>query len=519
MISNLKSQRPEGYPEGEVQTLGKIGNDLLGVLSAAQKSFTHKTLRFSQPSLQELCIVIVEFVEDLLNKIGIWKSLEEYNQSFFGTPLPFSLPADQEMPEAPINKNRIHYLLWNKYTELCDGLILSPGHKDLNLVVEEVFQFFDDQRIADFPGNSSTKSFMNLPNKYGWDIKKKLLWLGKHSYLFRHSYETYIRENGGKPEIPVIDDFVCQNASRWSGLGVPDILAAILDISKSQRDELRSWYLRHFAYFRIESVKDPMVLATNIICNKQYSIRVGGQSKLFKVGDICVGSLVPWNGEWYWSGQQAGYRDLPQNALEELREEFLQKSPQIAYRYCDSLLKKAKESIKLHYDNYVKFHGDELVVFPDGYAMAAAVQKQHRAEYEARSKKAVKEVMKKYNLKNPCPTYSYPQELLDSDNGIGLFFNLHEGQEIMPEFNDVVRGFEKKGVNLSEEEIESIRGFVASTAISPEFVEKLAKKYGAESLAETFLLRDVDGIDYLKYILRRYKGHHFRKRYPNLSFK
>jgi hypothetical protein len=84
-------------------------------------------------------------------------------------------------------------------------------------------------------------------------------------------------------------------------------------------------------------------------------------------------------------------------------------------------------------------------------------------------------------------------------------------------FNDVLRGFKKKAVNLTEEEIESIRGFIESEAISPEFVEKLAKKYGAESVAETFLLRDIDNIDYLKYILRKYKGHHFRKRYPNLS--
>lgn len=70
-----------------------------------------------------------------------------------------------------------------------------------------------------------------------------------------------------------------------------------------------------------------------------------------------------------------------------------------------------------------------------------------------------------------------------------------------------------------KEEIERIRGFIESKAISPEFVEKLAQKYSAESIAETFLLRRVDGIDHLNYILRQYKGHHFRKRYPNLSLK
>jgi len=207
VISNLKLHRPAGYSEREVQTLSKVSKDLFGVLSAAQKSFTHNTLRLAKQSLKELCIVVVEFAEDLINKIGVWESLEKYNQKFFGTPLPFSLPVGNEMPESSINKNRIHYLLWNKYSELCDGLILSPGHMDLNFLVEEVFQFFDDQRIATFPKNSSIKTFMTQPNQYGWDVKKKLVWLGQHSYLFRHDYEIYIRENGGKPEVPVIDDF------------------------------------------------------------------------------------------------------------------------------------------------------------------------------------------------------------------------------------------------------------------------------------------------------------------------
>ncbi len=175
MISNLKSHRPEGYFESELQALDKIANSLFRVLSTAQKSFVHKTLRLSKLQLRELSAVMVEFAEDILNKTGIWKSLERYNQSFFGTPLPFSLAAGQKMPDAPINKSRIHYLLWNKYSELCDGLILSPGHTDLSFLVEEIVQFFDDQIITGFPDNSSIKALMIRPNQYGWDIKKKLL--------------------------------------------------------------------------------------------------------------------------------------------------------------------------------------------------------------------------------------------------------------------------------------------------------------------------------------------------------
>ncbi|MFQ5754143.1 MAG: hypothetical protein ACE5HI_19310 [bacterium] len=96
MIANFKLHRPQGYSESELQALSKMGHALFGVLDAAQKSFTYETLKLSRQDLEELSTVLVEFAEDILHKIGIWKSLEKYNQSFFGTPLPFSLAAGQE---------------------------------------------------------------------------------------------------------------------------------------------------------------------------------------------------------------------------------------------------------------------------------------------------------------------------------------------------------------------------------------------------------------------------------------
>jgi hypothetical protein len=261
-----------------------------------------------------------------------------------------------------------------------------------------------------------------------------------------------------------------------------------------------------------------MLCTKNRVCNKEYIIRVGNQSDRFKVGHVYLGGLVPWNGEWYWSGQQYIIGALPENRIEELAETFLQKQALIAYRYFDTVLEKARDRIKIHYRNFVDFHGDDLAVFPDGYAMTAAMQKQYRLEYEAHPWEIVDEIMQSHNLKNPWPTFVYPPALLDASNGVGVFFNPDEGQEIMPGFYHILQGFAKKGVDMTEDEIGSIRGLIKSPSISPKFVEKLAKKYGAESIAETFLHRDRQGIDYLQYVLRRYKGQYFRIRYPNISF-
>ena len=232
-----------------------------------------------------------------------------------------------------------------------------------------------------------------------------------------------------------------------------------------------------------------------------------------------TGGLVPWKKEWYWSGKQTHLGKAPRNVIQELIDVFFQKSPQIVYRYYKSMLKKAKQRTKINYENFIKFHGDDFAFFPDGYSMAAALQKQHRLEYEAQPEAEVKKVMEKRKLKNPWPNYNYPRDLLESDNGIGVFFNPEEGLEIMREYNDVLNGFKKKGVNLTEDEFDAIRGFIEADAISINFVNKLVEQYGAESILEAYLLRTDDAVDFLNFILRRYKGHYYRNRYPSLSFK
>ncbi len=167
-----------------------------------------------------------------------------------------------------------------------------------------VIAAFLEKRFKDIPQGSSVKEFLAQPNQFGWEVKRKLIWLGTHSYLFRNSFQNYIQDHGGKSEIPVIDDFICQCTTAWSGLGVIDILAAILDISEEQRSTLRSWYERHAAYYRILSTEGQKSEVMNLINDKPYIVRYSNDKNPFEVGAVIFGSLLPWNGEWYWSGQQ-----------------------------------------------------------------------------------------------------------------------------------------------------------------------------------------------------------------------
>ncbi len=71
--------------------------------------------------------------------------------------------------------------------------------------------------------------------------------------MFRTLFARYMDEQPpGGSEIAHTDDFVCQECTRWSGLGAIDILAGVLDISDDDRKDLRSWYERHASFYRLD---------------------------------------------------------------------------------------------------------------------------------------------------------------------------------------------------------------------------------------------------------------------------
>jgi hypothetical protein len=515
---NFRLNRPKGYLGKGDKYLTKIIQELSSFLRKTQRSFKYDTLRLPGGKIRDLAHVLVEFAEDVYNDIGIWKSLEQYNFEFFGTELPLTLQPGEEVGSGPINKSRIKHLLWVQYHMIELEFILSPNHQDLNLLAEVISDFLD-KRFEQMPLGSSVKTFLAQPDDYGWDVKRKLIWLGKHSYLFRQSYYDYVAASeGGKPEIEIVDDFVCQNTTFWSGLGVIDILASLLEITAKQQSDIRSWYERHAAFYKVLSVNGPLVKMLNIINEKPYTVRVGEYSSQFDKKHIYFGSLAPWDGEWYWSGKQHRYDNVSDEDAQELKKSFLSKMKTIPYRYDDDLADKARESIKDQYKYFVEYHGKDLVVYPDGHSMVSDMQKQYLFERESKLRDSELNSMDIQKYEMPDLTKSFPPELLASDSGVCVYFNPDEGQEIMQEFYDVINGFKKRGVNLSEDELYAIRGFIYSDVISPGFVKELIQEYGDESISATFLIPDNIDKYYLEYLFRRYKGDFYRNRYPSISF-
>lgn len=129
----------------------------------------------------------------------------------------------------------------------------------------------------------------------------------------------------------------------------------------------------------------------------------------------------------------------------------------------------------------------------------------------------MKEAIERHGLEKGRPEMSIPKDLLDHQDGLGVFINPDEGKEIMEHFTSLIAGLKCKDEALTEDEECAIREFFHAAAISPKFVKRVLEQYGDESVRSAFVLRgDLPGY-WLDYLLRSFKGHFYRKRYPFLS--
>jgi hypothetical protein len=519
--NNFVATRPPGFTGRGDKYLGEIAQELRRVLWKTQKSFAFSSCRLPDDAWTVMSVLLVEWAEDVHNDIGLWRTVETHQRQCFGTPLPLIVNVPPAVELRGFDPRRIQFLLWSLWPCFDLERVLSPTHKDLQLLAEAASRFLTD-RFVRLPPDSGVKQFLASPNEYGWDIKRKLLWLGIKSYLIRLLFFKYVDDNQREPDIPAKDDFVCQHCTEWSGLGVTDVLAGVLEVSAEDRATLRTWSERHTSYFRVltrheEGAELKCLTARNLVNGQPYTIRMNMTDCTFMPGMVVFGAVTPWRGEWYWSGTQTIFKDLPEQEEARIRQETFERSSSIAYCYCPKEAAQALEFTREIHARFVAYHGSDLVVFPDGLTLAAAEQKRMAAEWRTAEADHVARVMRERGLEHPRPNMSFPPAFLKHDQGIGAFSNPDEGVEYSLRFNQVLSGLGKNGVGLTDDEIDTLRHLVTDAAISPAFIRRLVSEHGAESLAETFLVRNTPSELTLEFLLRRYKGQFYRQRYPTLA--
>lgn len=514
------SERPGGFiGEGDFR-LRSVAKRLRDTIAKNQQVFSKGFPRLLSPAIHTLAEILTEFGEDLHNQIGIWDAYESYNRQFWETPLPitYKCHAEESLPDG-IHVERTHHFLWLIYPQIIPGTIIAPDSLNLRQLAASV----TDALIHGFkkvPGSSGVKMFLSQPNEYGWDVKRKLVWLGSRSYFFRTAFNNYIAEQKlgeYRDDIDITDDFICQQCTVFSGLGATDILAVVLDIADSERANLLCWNERHLAPYKVLTADNKVMRVLNAVSGKEYQVKMNVARNPFKVDSLAIGGLIPWRDEWYWSGRQRVYENASDEQIKDVSSQFIKHSPQIVSRYHDEYAKKSSTRCQEHYDRLMAKFGQRLIRMPDGLSLAAFLEKHVRQPYQQLSCEEQEAICKPYNLSKGRPQFKIPDNLLRSEHEIGIFISPDELMEVMDYFDVLERAFQNTTRPLPEDEAEILQGFIESSTLSPAYVRHMTEMYGDNAIKSLYLLDGCDESYCVDYLLRRYKGNFYKKRYPPVA--
>ena len=398
-------------------------------------------------------------------------------------------------------------------------MVIAPTHQGLVQMAETVTHGLK-HCIDTVPGESGVTRFLAMPNEYGWDVKRKLVWLGRDSYLFRLFCADYrARHDGADPDkaISVTDDFICQQCTGWSGLSPNDLLAEVLELPETDREDLRSWSFRHMAPFLILDTAPEVMRVRNVVSDGEYAVRMNVDKNPFTVNTITYGSLVPWRGEWVWSGTQAVFGEATPEMLEDARRTLISKSPTVVYRYCPDREALARKRCREMYEKKILAQGGPLAVFPDGAAFQAALQEELRRPFVEMPEEERRDLCARQGIPETGPVVTLPSGLLRSRHQIAVFTDQIGGTEVMDHFDELVAGLKRTRGQFSKEEYRAVMAFVGTDSFSPDFVRHVAGIYGEEAIRVAFMLDEDCPEYYLEYLLRRFKGRYFKRQYPQMA--
>lgn len=517
----IESLRPSGAPRRYTRELVRLVADFRDRLEDCVDDIESDVFLLDDDELEEWAIALTELAEDLHADIGIWRSLEAYHQEFFGVALPLLCQPGEAALET-FDFRRFQFFLYGIWWCFRPDHILSPEHPGFRATARFASEYFS-KAFAALPRRSPVSDFLAEPNRRGWDVKRKLVWLGTRSYLFRFAFEDAMRMEDGESgdEIGKIDDFVCQQCTEWSGLGAVDVLAAALDLPDADRAVLRGWHERHAAFYRIDAlnIRDQEVETLdvlNLINDEPYCIRLEMSRPAcpFREGQMIFGSLTPWRGEWYWSGTQRPLASIPED-FASTRREFCKRHSSIVYRYCPDMEHRARAFDAEYFADFMRFYGSDLAVFRDDSAAVAAEQERLRIFSEIKAGGNLEKIRKGHEPSESERLVDLAHEDVATKNSTALFYHEGEGVEMLTGYGTLLSGLKKKEEPLTWDEADILRKFIESTTISPAFVRRVIRHAGSSGLEHLYFLPE--GADGIEYLLRRFKGCYYRKRYPCIS--
>jgi hypothetical protein len=522
LVQYYKNFRPAEYTNERLEPREIFYIELIEAIAdlylKRQKKFEHQTLKLKSDEAMELAWRIAGYLEDVVNQIGIFKALTTKNREIFGTPIPLFVKDPEHFSPDNISKQAVTYLVWDCLTEVREDLILSPTHIDLQTIAGEIYGYLK-KRVKNTPPSSKVKDFVTLSgNKDGGFIKKRLVWLGMASYLFRFSASNYLADK--EKNVSTVEDFLMQKTTKLSGFTPLDIFVEMADLDEESKKELQKWEEPYMALYHVEDQTGDYWTVKNLINKKDYKVwRDYGASKTadpIKKGIFCLGGIVPWKKEWRWSGEQVIYTSLAPENISQIIKVLKHEYPKMIYRYCEESRKKAFEYVKDEYDFFISYFKTNPVTFDSGYTMRDQVNQYQQAFNQLKLKKIPKEEKKKYNLEDGGPQLDFPEPLLESPD-TAAFYVADKGMSFLTGFQEFLRALGKKGQDLTKDDEEVIYGYVMEPGIPHQLFHHLKNDYSFESVKCAFRVNEWNEERDLEFLLRCCKGQQYKEKFPDIK--
>jgi hypothetical protein len=522
LVQYYKSSRPGDYKHQKLEPREIFYIELIEAIAdlylKRQKKFVHQTLVLKADEAMELAWRIAGYLEDVVNQIGIFKALTTKNREIFGTPIPLFIKNPGHFSPDTINKKALTYLVWDFFTGTRENLILSPTHDDLQTIAEEIYGYLKKQ-VKNVPRGSKIKEFITLSgNKDGGFVKRRLIWLGLDSYLFRFSAKNYL--TGKEKRTSTVEDFLMQMNTKLSGFTPLDIFVEMAALDEESKKELQKWEEPYMALYYVENETSDSWTVKNLINKKDYKVwkdyGAPETADPIKKGIFCLGGIVPWQKEWRWSGEQMIYPSLAPEKISQIIKIFENESPKMIYRYCEESRKKVFEYEENEHDFFISHFKTNPVTFNSGHTMRDRLKQYHQVFNKLKLKKIPKEKKKKYNLEYGAPQIDLPEPLLESPD-TAIFYVAGKGMNFLTDFREFLNALDKKGQDLTKDDEEVIYGYVKDPAISHQLFHYLKKDYSFESVKCAFRIKEWNEERDLEFLLRCYKGQQYKEKFPDIK--
>ncbi|UCH93741.1 MAG: hypothetical protein JSV88_26215, partial [Candidatus Aminicenantes bacterium] len=292
------------------------------------------------------------------------------------------------------------------------------------------------------------------------------------------------------------------------------------DLDEESKKELQKWEEPYMALYHVEDQTSDYWMVKNIINQKYYKVwkDYGAPERVdpIKKGIYCLGSIVPWQKEWRWSGEQMIYSSLTSEKISQIIKVLKNESPKMIYRYCEESRKKAFEYVKEEYDFFISHFKTNPVTFDSGYTMKDHLQQYYQEFNKLKLEKMPKEEKKKFNLEEGVPPLDLPEPLLESTD-TAIFYVAGKGMNFLTDFREFLNTLHKKGQDLTKDDEEVIYGYVKDPAISYQLFHHIKKDYSFESVRCAFRVKEWNDERDLEFLLRRYKGRQYKEKFPDIK--